>query len=174
MGTIRGAAPIDMVPEVPLFEAGNAVLKDLRSLADRGKREVTIFLDGRPHPMKAGEQESRAAKRNDSLKEIRGIYSSMRLDLHDRVKSLRTQAVERTEDFNVRLKTECKKIGIRVVQAPFEADWQLIEAQRAKLSDVIVSKDGDPFMIGGDNIVSLLDYWTGSCCLYVRIFCYCR
>ena len=123
MGTIRGAAPIDMIPEVPLFEASNAVLKDLRSLADRGKREVTIFLDGRPHPMKAGEEESRAAKRNDSPKEIREIYSSMRLDLHDRVKYLRTKAVERTEDFNVQLKNECKKIGIRVVQAPFEADW---------------------------------------------------
>ena len=60
MGTSRGAAPADMDPEVPLFEAVNAVVKDLRSLANRGKREVIVFLDGRSHPMKEGEEATRS------------------------------------------------------------------------------------------------------------------
>ena len=63
---------------------------------------------------------------------------------------------------------ESRKLGIRVVSAPFDTDWQLIEAQRAGLIDVIISDDGDLFVIGGDNIVSELDYRTGTCCLYRR------
>ena len=79
-----------------------------------------------------------------------------------------TCIVERREDFSGRIKRERWKVGIDVVCAPFKADWEFIEAQRAGLIDIIISDDGDLFAIGGDNIVSELDYHTGACCLYKR------
>ena len=44
MGTVRGAAPIDMTPPVPLFEAINAVMKDLRTLVERGRKKSPSSL----------------------------------------------------------------------------------------------------------------------------------
>ena len=76
--------------------------------------------------------------------------------------------MKRHEGFSTRIRDECHKLGIKVVSSPFETDWQLLEAQRAGLINVIISDDGDLFVMGGDNIVSMLDYRTGRCCLYKR------
>ena len=68
----------------------------------------------------------------------------------------------------MRIAEECKKLGIKVIQAPFEADWQLVEAQRAGLIVNILSADGDLFVLGADRIISELNYHTGACCFYQR------
>ena len=145
MGTPRGAAPFDMTPEVPLFEALNAVIKDLRSLSSRSKKEITIFLDGRSHPMKAGEEKIRNSERVASAEELQAIYSANMAE-YEEVRKLRTHIVKRREDFSVRLRDECRKLGMCVVRGPFEADWQLVEAQRAKLIDIIVNSRGQQLL----------------------------
>ena len=51
------------------------------------------------------------------------------------------------------VKEECERLGINVVLcAPYEADFQPVETQNAKLVDIIISDDGDLFVLGGDKI----------------------
>jgi 5'-3' exonuclease len=84
------------------------------------------------------------------MAELQSIYFESLPDmLYERVKKNRPLIVRRREDFDVRVAKECNKLGIRVIQAPFEADWQLVEAQRAGLIDIILSEDGGLFVLGG-------------------------
>eukprot|EP00956_Cyclotella_meneghiniana_P014527 scaffold21787_cov46-Cyclotella_meneghiniana.AAC.1 len=168
MGTQSGAAVFDMDPEVPLFDALNGVVKDLRFLKVTCQKDVVAVFDGRAHPMKGSEESSREQHRRDSIVALNSIYEEDFPGLYDRVKKLRTTIVYRRVDFAVRIADECKKLGIKVIQAPFEADWQLVELQRAGLIDNILSSDGDLFVLGGDRIISELNYHSGACCFYQR------
>ena len=103
--------------------------------------------DGRSHPMKQAEESIREQRRDNKMAELQSIYFESLPDmLYERVKKNRPLIVRRREDFDVRVAKECNKLGIRVIQAPFEADWQLVEAQRAGLIDIILSENGDLFI----------------------------
>eukprot|EP00956_Cyclotella_meneghiniana_P026545 scaffold57673_cov45-Cyclotella_meneghiniana.AAC.2 len=120
-----------MEPEVPLFDALNGVMKDLRFLKVTCQKEVIAVFDGRAHPMKGSEESSREQNRKDSIAALNSIYNEDLPGLYDRVKKLRTAIVHRRVDFAMRIADECKKLGIKVIQAPFEADWQLVMQQEA-------------------------------------------
>lgn len=103
------------------------------------------------------------------MEKIHIQYEIGDLGNYDRVKELRKGIVYRRDDFTSLLIIECRKLKIKVFCSAFEADWQLIAAQEhAGLIDIIVSDDGDLFVIGGDIIVTELNYYTGSCCFYER------
>ena len=51
MGTVKGDAAFDMNPKVPLCDAVSALMKDTRSLKNRGNKDVMLFFDGRSCPM---------------------------------------------------------------------------------------------------------------------------
>ena len=74
MGTQTGAAVFDMEPEVPLFDALNGVMKDLRFLTVTCQKEVVVVFDGRAHPMKGSEESSREQDRKDSIAALKSIY----------------------------------------------------------------------------------------------------
>ena len=164
MGTKSGAAVFDMQPEVPLYDALQAVMKDLRFLRQTCGREVTVFFDGKSHPMKGGEEIARQQARELALDDLQTIYKEALPGSFETVKKLRTKIVHRREDFSARIARESVKVGVRVVCAPFETDWQMVEAQRAGFIDLIVSNDGDLFVLGADKIISELNYHTGACC----------
>ena len=79
LGTPTGAAVFDMEPKVPLYDAVEYVMKELRCLQQLGNKDVTVFLDGRDHPMKAATEtqrrEDRAAAEGKLVKvyEIEGV-----------------------------------------------------------------------------------------------------
>ena len=77
-----------------------------------------------------------------------------RVATHEEVKKLRTGIVERREDFTASIARECRKLGIGVVCSAFEADWDLVQAQKSGMIDIVTSDDGDLFMLGADNVVS--------------------
>lgn len=49
---------------------------------------------------------------------------------------------------------------------PFEDDWQLVSLQKQGLIDHILTIDGDLFILGGDRVISELNYSSGACCIY--------
>ena len=94
MGTQSGAAVFDMEPEVPLFDALNGVMKDLRFLTVTCQKEVIAVFDGRAHPMKGSEESSREQNRKDSIAALNSIYNEDLPGLYERVKKLRTAIVK--------------------------------------------------------------------------------
>jgi len=171
--TQKGAAVYDMNPKVPLFDAFDKFMTLLNSVIntrENGEHEVILFMDGRSHPLKeANEGKRREQRLNTALNELKNIYEhGDAFGTYDTVKKLRTAIAKRRDDFTAMVAAECQKIGVHICCAPFEADWQLIEAQHAGLIDIILSEDGDLFVIGGDKIVTDIDYVTGECCLYER------
>ena len=141
-----------------------------QSVVDMGaKNRLMVFVDGLPPPMKeAGAGTTRESRRNTALERLDEIYSNGDADDYEEAKKLRTSIVYRREDLAAMIINECRKMGVKIFAAPFEADWQLVSAQVDNLIDVIISDDGDLFIIGGDNIVTDLDYETGECCFYKR------
>ena len=168
LSTQKGAAVFDMEPKVPLYNAVSFIMKDLRSLLGLGVKNLIVFLDGRSHPMKEATEAGREAKRQNNMTELLDIYKLEDSGQYDKVKKLRPLVVYRRDDFTSMLVEECRKCGIKVVCSPFEADFQLVEAQRAGIIDIIISDDGDLFVMGGDKIATELDYRTGSCSFYER------
>ena len=168
--TVRGAGPFDSVPKVPLYDALNKIMAKVQSVVDMGaKNRLMVFVDGLPPPMKeAGAGTTRESRRNTALERLDDIYSNGDADDYEEAKKLRTSIVYRREDLAAMIINECRKMGVKIFAAPFEADWQLVSAQVDNLIDVIISDDGDLFIIGGDNIVTDLDYETGECCFYKR------
>jgi 5'-3' exonuclease len=116
--------------------------------------------------MKQTEESVRQQRRDKKIAELESISSESLPDMYERVKKIRPSIAYRREDFAVRIANECNKLGISVIQAPFEAKRQLVEAQKAGLIDIIILDDGDVFVLGGDNIVSSLSYRTGECFVY--------
>lgn len=103
MGTQRGAAVFDMNPEVPLFDALGGIMKDMRFLRQTcGGRDVTIFLDGKSHPMKSSEETVRQQKREQAVKEAR-LYHDAAPGAYESVRKLRPSIVRRREDFAARI-----------------------------------------------------------------------
>ncbi len=163
--TDLGSAVFDIEPRVPLFSAFQKVMRDIKSICCNG-REVIMFLDGREHPVKrAGKNRN---GRQEAIEELRVEYSLETLANYERVKSLRKQCVYRRDDLTVMIINECRRLDIKVFCAPFEADWQLVAAQRAGIINNIISNDSDIFVIGGDNIMTAVNFYTGTCCLYKR------
>lgn len=115
MATKSGSAVVDMDPEVPLFEALRGVMKDLRFLKQTCGKDVTVFFDGRAHPMKAAEEMNRRQNRARALEELKNIYQEALPGSYDTVKMIRQKLAHRREDFTDRIANECNKLGISVV-----------------------------------------------------------
>ncbi len=168
--TEKGAATFDMKPMVPLYAAVDKTMDKIQSLLDKGAKDrLIVFVDGLPPPMKEeGAGTTRRRKREEAADRLKEIYGVGCADDYEEVKKLRKSIVYRREDLTAMIINECRKRGVKVFSAPFEADWQLVSAQLDNLIDVIISDDSDLFIIGGDKIVTELDYETGACCFYER------
>lgn len=171
--TSHGSAVFDIDPKVPLFDAFSAFMSTLQSVLstrENGVEDVILFLDGRSHPLKkANEGKRREELVKDALNRLRLIYEHGDVyGNYNDVKKLRKTIATRREDFTTMVVDECKKIGVKIFCAPFEADWQLIEAQKSSFIDFILSDDGDLLVIGGDHIITDVNYTTGECCFYEK------
>jgi len=168
--TVKGAAPFDMEPIVPLYDAVHNTMAKIHFVLDKGAKDrLIVFIDGLLPPMKeVGAGTTRGTKRMKALNRLKEIYKDGVAGDYDEVKRLRKSIVYRREDFTAMIINECRELGVNFFAAPFEADWQLVSAQLDNLIDVIISDDSDLFIIGGDKIVTDLDYKTGKCCFYKR------
>jgi 5'-3' exonuclease len=165
----KRCATIDTVPPVPLLGAFNYVIKHLHSGKTKLQLDLLLCFDGASHPLKAGTDSFRKASRKAASANLTTLYAEDTTTMEDVIKQRRALAYPR-EDLLEMIVDWCKRglNDVPICSAPFEAEWQLVYMQNAGFLGSIISDDGDAFVLGGDNIISYLDWDSGSCCIYER------
>jgi len=99
--TVKGAAPFDMEPMVPLYDAVHNTMAKIHSVLDKGANDrLIVFIDGLLPPLKeVGAGTTRGSKRMKALNRLKEIYIDGVAGDYDEVKKLRKSIVYRREDF---------------------------------------------------------------------------
>eukprot|EP00956_Cyclotella_meneghiniana_P000217 scaffold276_cov47-Cyclotella_meneghiniana.AAC.8 len=118
--------------------------------------------------MKAGTQSGRRSDRETAQLKLADIYKTTVITdkTAEDVQKHRKAMAHPREDFIAMIIAFCKEKGIKYCSAPFEADWQLVSLQKQGIIQHILSSDGDLLVLGGDSIVTDLNYGSGACCIY--------
>ena len=122
---------------------------------------VTPFLvfDGDKLPIKAGTENDRARKREESMRiglELlrAGKQAQAYLELQ--------KAIEVTPEMASQLIEELRRIGVKFIVAPYEADAQLAYLERKGIISGIISEDADLLIFGAKCLLTKLDQY-GDC-----------
>lgn len=118
-----------------------------------------MVFDGDYLPSKAVTEVERAKKREDSRK--------LGLELHRLGKSSQAhlelqKAVDVTPEMARQLIEELKKLGVKYIVAPYEADAQLAYLERKGVIQGILSEDSDLLVFGAKCLLTKLDQY-GDC-----------
>ena len=118
-----------------------------------------IVFDGDHLPSKAGTEAERAKGREESKKTGLELY---RLQKWTQAHRELQKAVDVTPEMALQLIDELKKIGVRYVVAPYEADAQLAYLERQGIIQGILSEDSDLLVFGAKQLLTKLDQY-GDC-----------
>ena len=118
-----------------------------------------IVFDGDYLPSKASTEVERAKRRGESRKKGLELYklnkpSQAHLELQ--------KAVDVTPEMALQLIEELKKLGVRYVVAPYEADAQMVYLERQGIVQGILSEDSDLLVFGAKRLLTKLDQY-GDC-----------
>ena len=118
-----------------------------------------IVFDGDHLPSKAATEAERAKGREESKKTGLELY---RLQKWTQAHRELQKAVDVTPEMALQLMGELKKIGVRYVVAPYEADAQLAYLERQGIIQGILSEDSDLLVFGAKRLLTKLDQY-GDC-----------
>ena len=118
-----------------------------------------IVFDGDRLPSKAATEAERAKGREESKKAGLELY---RLQKWTQAHRELQKAVDVTPEMALQLIDELKKIGVRYVVAPYEADAQLAYLERQGIIQGILSEDSDLLVFGANQLLTKLDQY-GDC-----------
>ena len=118
-----------------------------------------IVFDGDRLPSKAATEAERAKGREESKKAGLELY---RLQKWTQAHRELQKAVDVTPEMALQLIDELKKIGVRYVVAPYEADAQLAYLERQGIIQGILSEDSDLLVFGAKQLLTKLDQY-GDC-----------
>lgn len=118
-----------------------------------------VVFDGDYLPSKSSTEAERAKRREESRKlglELHGLgkISQANLELQ--------KAVDVTPEMAGQFIEELKKLGVRYLVAPYEADAQLAYLERKGIIDGILSEDSDLLVFGAKCLLTKLDQY-GDC-----------
>lgn len=105
-------------------------------------------------------------KRSEKRKESRSRVSELlRMGKTDEARKYMMQAVDVTHEMAFDLITECRKINVDSVVAPYESDAQLSYLNsKLKIADYVVTEDSDLVLFGCTKVLFKLDL-SGRCLL---------
>ena len=104
------------------------------------------------------------------MDELRKIYRRGVVDasILEEVTSPQQALASPRVDFIAMIINFCEEKKIKYCSAPFEADWQLVSLQQQGLIKHIISSDGNLFVLGGDSIITNINYSSGAYYVYDR------
>jgi exonuclease 1 len=130
-----------------------------------------MVFDGDFLPSKAGTEEKRAKRREESKKlGMELMKAGKRTQARDEFQ----HAIDITPEMARHLIEELKKLDIAYVVAPYEADAQLVYLERQGLINGILSDDSDLLVFGAKRLLTKLDKFGNCIEINRRDFCACR
>ncbi|KAL4879634.1 hypothetical protein BJY04DRAFT_91850 [Aspergillus karnatakaensis] len=150
-GTV--ACAVDLVLDRPTTKHIDFVLSRVRMLLYFGVIPYLVF-DGDNLPSKSGTELDRQQRRKES--------KALGIELHRKGRTAEAyqefqKAVDVTPLMARQLIEELKKMEVRYVVAPYEADAQLVYLEQHGFIDGIISEDSDLLVFGAKRLLSKLD-----------------
>jgi exonuclease-1 len=153
-----------MQPFYPPLDFLDAFKSHHNTLLRNGITPLYVF-DGIDHPMKALEKESRIIKFNSQAALTDESLSDE--DLYQ-VKSLMKQTTKPTEEMKGTIIQFLQSQNIRAVNAPSEAEWQLLMLEKQGIIHGLITEDSDAIALGAENVYVSLSMHTQSCYHFSR------
>ncbi|KAK7924285.1 hypothetical protein PG985_006339 [Apiospora marii] len=156
----RGAisCAIELAEGKPTRKYVHFVMNRVRMLQHFGVNPYMVF-DGDFLPSKAGEEASRAKRREESRASGLALLKAGKPSLAQRELQ---KAIDITPEMARAVIEELKKVGVPYVVAPYEADPQMVYLERQGIITGILSEDSDLLVFGAKRLITKLDQ-HGSC-----------
>ncbi|CAG8374053.1 unnamed protein product [Penicillium salamii] len=155
-GTV--ACSVDLVLENPTRKHLDFVLNRVRMLLFFGVKPYLVF-DGDNLPSKAGTEQERARRRQES--KALGLELQRKGRMPEAYQEFQ-KAVDVTPYMARQLIEELKQMNVQYVVAPYEADAQMVYLEQQGDIDGIISEDSDLLVFGAKRLLSKLDQ-HGEC-----------
>ncbi|KAK8055685.1 hypothetical protein PG993_000912 [Apiospora rasikravindrae] len=134
------------------------VMNRVRMLQHFGVNPYMVF-DGDFLPSKAGEEASRAKRREESRASGLALLKAGKPSLAHRELQ---KAIDITPEMARAVIEELKKVGVPYIVAPYEADPQMVYLERQGIINGILSEDSDLLVFGAKRLITKLDQ-HGAC-----------
>ncbi|KAJ5820102.1 hypothetical protein N7474_005693 [Penicillium riverlandense] len=155
-GTV--ACAVDLVLDRPTRKHIDFVLNRVRMLLYFGVTPYLVF-DGDNLPSKSGTEEDRHRRRQES--KALGLELQRKGRMPEAYQEFQ-KAVDVTPYMARQLIEELKKMDVKYVVAPYEADAQLVYLEQQGIIHGIISEDSDLLVFGAKRLLSKLDQ-HGDC-----------
>lgn len=152
------ACATDIVLGKPTTKFVDFSMSRVRMLLHFGVIPYMVF-DGDYLPSKSSTEAERATKREETKKLGLELY---RLGKTSQANLEMQKAVDVTPEMAGQFIEELKKLGVRYLVAPYEADAQLVYLERRGIIDGILSEDSDLLVFGAKCLLTKLDQY-GDC-----------
>ena len=149
-------------PKIPVKSFMARFDEKLSSVLSFGVDPFVVF-DGEFHPMKHKVDEHRKAPIVEALMRLQKLYKKGEESDYGEVEKERKKAMTMRNDLIAMIVDRLREHGIRFIQAPFEAEWQLCYLLKKNYIDAILSEDGDFFGLGAKGWITKFNYNSGQC-----------
>ncbi|KAK8050154.1 exo1 protein [Apiospora phragmitis] len=156
----RGAisCAIELAEGKPTRKYVYYVMNRVRMMQHFGVNPYIVF-DGDFLPSKAGEEASRAKRREESKASGLALLKAGKPSLAHRELQ---KAIDITPEMARAVIEELKKVDVPYIVAPYEADPQLVYLERQGIINGILSEDSDLLVFGAKRLITKLDQ-HGAC-----------
>jgi exonuclease-1 len=130
-----------------------------------------LIFDGDYLPSKAGTETDREKRRHESKRlgfELLNAGRAAQAQLEFK------KAIDVTPEMARELIDELKKIGVKYIVAPYEADAQMVYLERKGVIQGILSEDSDLLVFGAQRLLTKLDQYGNCIEVNKADFCKCR
>ena len=160
---IESAREFVLEPKVPIESALSYIKRKHKFFLDFKLIPVYVF-DGANHPMKKLTNLERSERTSCARQNFEELKLQPNLESHRaEADILFKKMVFPRKDLIKDAVNFLKENGGIVIGSPFEAEWQLVSLQKDGFIDGIYTTDGDIYPLGGNKVVSDLDFKTGKC-----------
>jgi exonuclease-1 len=134
------------------------LIKRLKQLLDAGVTPVIVF-DGDRLPMKKTEEDDRAKRRSDVVKQGRELLQRGQYEL---AKQKMLEGYDVNPQMAFKFIKILKTLKVDYIVAPYEADAQLAYLARIGYVDLVYTEDSDLIALGCQKVILKLEY-DGRC-----------
>lgn len=152
------ACAADLALDKPTRQYVSFVISRVRMLLDFGIIPYLIF-DGDSAPSKGATNAKRRENRNAAKEAGMALWRAGKKDLAYQEFQ---KCVTVTPQMTFAVIQELRRMNVRFLVAPYEADAQLVYLEREGIVDGILSEDSDMLVFGAQKLITKLDQY-GSC-----------